>query len=73
MVIMVDSVSFADGRIANPNGNGGAKSAPTVPGGKAAPTIPGAKAPTIPGAKAPTIPTTKTNFGNRPPVPTFKR
>lgn len=74
MVIMVDSVSFADGRIANPNGNGGAKSAPTVPGGKATPTIPGAKAPTIPGgAKAPTIPTAKTNFGNRPPVPTFKR
>lgn len=72
MVIMVEKVNFADGRAVTGNGNVNAgTSAPKVPGAKA-PSIPGAKAPVVPGVK-PAVPGAKPNFGNRPPVPTFKK
>lgn len=72
MVIMVESVNFADGRSANATGGTTASpKAPAVPGAKG-PAVPG-KAPAVPGAKIPAVPGAKPSFGNRPPVPTFKR
>lgn len=81
LVVIVDSVSFADSKDSAKSSSGSAAPAakPSVPGASAKPAVPGASAkpavpsgkPAIPGGK-PAIPGSKPNFtGGRPTAPSF--